>query len=340
MRTSNNCIYNLKRCKATVGSEEHTILQSLGGRRASTNICCQNCNNDLGAEIDAPFASRFAQLCTLIGVKQQRKNTPFVVKGLYENQGFTYNLTKAGLKPSRYPPPKIEMLNENIENIEICHADEESALKIFDRIMLARSRKGAEIKSVDVEHIYSVVECKEVWDFNFSTGDLRSIAKMLLTELSKCIRPNRLRSNMFNDVIHFVNGITLDDSKFLRPIYKHNLPFKNELGIFQHSAYIRLVPGVGCLGVLNLFDTFSFGVVLSTDWDGPDYLHIHMVNPTDGKVKNCKFEEFSTLDFNDWQSWLLPPHELKQWEAEPLFFQKSEIQKFVLLAKKFESSEL
>lgn len=333
---TNNCIYNFSECQGTTGSKEHTILQAFGGVRVSTNICCKKCNVKLGHDIDTPFTKRFDNLCALIGVRRDRKNDkPKKIVGVYNEDGVFYDLVQGGLVAGKYPPAKFEEMDDKLEIIEIMADKKERALELLDEVMCAKKRENYTIGNIEVNEVKIDLVFKDKWDFNFQLNDFRSVAKSILTELSKHISKERLRSGIFSNVISFISGTNNNHREFLRPIIKSNLPFRSVLGDYQTTLYIRFINGVGCLGILNLFDTFTFGVILSKEWPGEDILVVHMLDPQDGRVENKKFDKsnISSHGLKDWQCWLLSEQELKAWEACPLFFKREDIDKFLKLAK-------
>lgn len=324
------CIYNLSVCTRKVGSEEHTILQSLGGRKVSKNICCEKCNNFLGAEIDKPFSNRFSELCAIIDVKRQRNKKPIIIKGIFESDGVMFDFSKSTLIPSRYPANKITKIDDNLSCVEIIRSSEKDAVNLLNNVLSSSDFKNASIIKMDVSSISKIVSQKKTWNFNFSTLDFRSVAKTLLTELSTCIPNDALRCGNYKDIINFISGFELNDRKHMRPVHANNLPYREKLSIFQHTVYIRLIPGVGCLGVLSLFNTFTFAVVLSEIWEGQDYLAIHMVDPTTGQTETLKLDNIFEESINDWTTWLYSDQELATWESNPLFFKRESLNKFFI----------
>src|ERR1700728_5279654 len=57
-------------------SDEHVILEAIGGRLTVKGFDCRRCNNESGGTWDAKLASQLLPLSLLFGVDRQRGSTP------------------------------------------------------------------------------------------------------------------------------------------------------------------------------------------------------------------------------------------------------------------------
>lgn len=93
-------------------TEEHILLNAIGGRLKSKQLICKGCNSDFGSEIDDSLARQLNPIANLLDIKRDRGN-PQNVKGTYNNKDI---LIEPGgkLKLAR---PYVEK-NENMFHIE------------------------------------------------------------------------------------------------------------------------------------------------------------------------------------------------------------------------------
>jgi HNH endonuclease len=93
-------------------TEEHILLNAIGGKLKSKKLICKGCNSDFGSEIDDSLAKQLNPIANLLDIKRDRGN-PQNVKGTYNNKDI---LIEPGgkLKLARAYTEK----NENMFHIE------------------------------------------------------------------------------------------------------------------------------------------------------------------------------------------------------------------------------
>jgi len=57
-------------------TEEHIILNAIGGTLKSKTLICKQCNSELGDEIDSDLAKQLNYLSNLLNIKRDRKTAP------------------------------------------------------------------------------------------------------------------------------------------------------------------------------------------------------------------------------------------------------------------------
>lgn len=57
-------------------TEEHIILNAIGGRRTVKGFICESCNKETGTNWDAELARQLQPLSLLLGIRRQRKKVP------------------------------------------------------------------------------------------------------------------------------------------------------------------------------------------------------------------------------------------------------------------------
>src|SRR5699024_8821486 len=66
-------------------TEEHIILNAIGGKLKSKKILCKSCNSNFGSEIDESLAKQLNPIANLLDIKRDR-GKPQNVKGPYNNK--------------------------------------------------------------------------------------------------------------------------------------------------------------------------------------------------------------------------------------------------------------
>lgn len=93
-------------------SEEHILLNAIGGKLKSKKLICKSCNSEFGSEIDDTLARQLNPIANLLDIKRDRGN-PQNVKGKYQNRDI---LIEPGGK-MKLARPYIEK-NENMFHLE------------------------------------------------------------------------------------------------------------------------------------------------------------------------------------------------------------------------------
>lgn len=95
-------------------TEEHILLQSLGGHLVSKKIICRDCNSKMGERIDAPLANQLSFLVFFLKINRDRgvkKN--FVMK---ENEsGDEYIISQGGVPKLKHPVVTDESDSDKIK---------------------------------------------------------------------------------------------------------------------------------------------------------------------------------------------------------------------------------
>src|SRR5690348_12113276 len=66
-------------------TEEHIILNAIGGKLKSKKLICKGCNSKFGSNIDDKLAQQLNTVSNLLNVKRDR-GKPQNVKGKYQNK--------------------------------------------------------------------------------------------------------------------------------------------------------------------------------------------------------------------------------------------------------------
>lgn len=276
------CIYCQKNSfDSGKGSEEHAILSSLGGRKASRNICCQNCNNRLGDEIDKPFAEEYAFFSTMLDIKTGRNKDAPTHKGAVEHDGLVFDLKPGGGFKLSKPAVLLEDRPDGTSSIEIAARSEKQALSLIESVLKRYGKSIDDFPSLEATSVRSYLPTQHKRLSLGGSAQFRAVAKMLLTYLATQVSPERLRGGAFDQVIAYIDGrndefagISLGSRVLLPEMPKHS-------DIDHRAIIITSSEKQLAIGVLELFGNIRYTIELSSAWDGPDIANVYSIDPVE-----------------------------------------------------------
>lgn len=122
MQQNVNCYVCGKRITMKNKSEEHIILNAVGGKLKSKELICKECNSKIGNQIDSELAKQLNFFANLLNIKRDR-GIPQDVVGVVKKTGEKYSI-KPGGKPSLNKPSIIKTSTETGEYIDITARNE------------------------------------------------------------------------------------------------------------------------------------------------------------------------------------------------------------------------
>lgn len=281
------CIYCSNKFEEGKGSLEHAILSSLGGRKGSRNMCCEECNTRLGTEIDKPVADSFSFFSSMLGIRTGRNKKAAVIKNIIEIGDSSYNMLPEG---------KFELSNNNVniqefdnrKEISISAKNEEQAKEILKNIMFNQLKLDP--TSIDnVQATLHKIYPPEL-HHTFSLGgdeQYRSFAKTILTYLATLIKPERLRENNFKDIVDYINGVA-HQTKY--PVLYNgtlSLPLEPKLSNINHRVFIHASNIKNkVIGVLEIFGSITISCILSNEWKHSNISKVYVVDPVTTETLN------------------------------------------------------
>lgn len=259
------------------GSEEHAILSSLGGRKASRNICCEECNNRLGDEIDKPFSEEYAFFSTMLGITTGRNKEAPTHRAAVEHDGLAYDLKSGGAYKLSKALVSLEDQPDGTSCVSITAGSEEQALALIEQVLKKFGKTIDDFQSIEAKSVKSYLPTEHKRLALGGILQFRAVAKMLLTYLATLVSPERLRSESFRAVTAFINGC---DNEFSGANIGSRvmLPDDPRISDINHRAFIfasnekHLV-----VGVLELFGNINYSVELTSTWDGPDISKVYVM---------------------------------------------------------------
>ncbi|CAH0991007.1 hypothetical protein SIN8267_01108 [Sinobacterium norvegicum] len=277
------------------GSEEHAVLSSLGGRKASKSICCQKCNTALGNEIDEPLTEGLRILSTFLGVVTGRGKDAATLKSYGTHNDKKFDLLPGGRVQQSKVKIDREIDKENgVANISVSARNLEEAKNLLEQQMKSF---GKSVKDFKFGEITERIEYPESISGTLDLGLVsqhRSIAKSALTYIATMISPERLRSGCFYQIIEYIVG-DIEDLE-LAKMTTVKFPASPHISDAQHRIIISASSERKiAIGLVELFGGLKFKVILTDCWEGPDLQKGYAVNPLNGE----QVEHVDTVNLNN-----------------------------------------
>ena len=284
-----SCIYcpngNFEKGK---GSLEHVILSSLGGRKSSRNICCENCNNRLGKEIDEPLGDALSFFSTMLDITTGRNKPAPTQKMIGEHKGKEFDVYSGGLV--KYSKSDVEITEaDGKAEISISANSEEEALKILSGFLKKYDKTLDDFTDLEAKSVKSYIPSIHQRLQLGGEEQLRSIAKTALTYMATFVAPERLRNGDFESIIQFINEKGVENSF----VSFSTAPFPM-LGQLGPEIKHRLIVAASetkrkANAVLELYGNIKFFITLTDKWSGPSVSKAYTIDPV--------LKEFEELEF-------------------------------------------
>ena len=278
------------------GSEEHAILSSLGGKKASRNICCQKCNNELGDEIDKVVSEEFSFISNFISVKTGRNKSAKTIKNAGVMNGKEFELKPGGTP--YFSSAEFESKKEDENRIEasISARSPKEALRLMEQFAKKHGKSLGDLQNANVRIVSDYNTPMVSGTLNLG-GDLflRSIAKMMLTYLATLCDQSRLRDGSSEKFINYIKN-TSEENVNVSFDYNSIFPLSKLECKVSHLIFIWADPKSKLVFCgLQLFGYIKFSAVITDCWNGGEIKKCHEVDPTSGQILDSDFN-FDDVD--------------------------------------------
>jgi len=212
-----NCIYCAEvTFEEGQGSKEHAILSSLGGKKASRNICCQTCNKELGDEIDKVVSESFSLITNFLDVKTDRgtESKTKTIKNIGIMNGIELELKPGGVPHYSEAKLEISSIDKHSVRANISARSPQEATKLMESFAKKYGKSVDDLKDINIS-LNSNYDIPQVHGKIQLGGELffRSIAKTMLTYLATLCKPLRLRDGSFDEIIDYIKVATISAHK-------------------------------------------------------------------------------------------------------------------------------
>ena len=138
----------LRGCALTADNdtEEHIILNAIGGRKKVRGFICRSCNSDSGSEWDDELAEQLNPLSIHLGIKRQRGNVPPQTFPTASGQSVRVN-ADGTMTPAK---PKITVTTEeDATGIQVSGRSRKELMQVLKGLQ----RKYPKLRAVDLDEL-------------------------------------------------------------------------------------------------------------------------------------------------------------------------------------------
>ena len=264
-------------------TEEHIILNSLGGKLKSKTLICRNCNSKLGNEIDSELSDMLNPIANLLNIDRDRGEAQ-AFKVYDSVNGETYNILPGG-KPERSKPVIDEEINNGKGQVRITARSYKEA-----RHILKGYKKKYKDFTKDIDDV--IKECSR--NKTYITQPINIDLCVGSNNIYKAICKMAINFYIYvggnlkyvNHLIPYILGES-NENNYTRLYYKNSeIVSKNEEVL--HTLIIKGDNGEGILfAYIELFNVYKYIVLLNDSYCGEDIEYSYLFNVlTREKVNN------------------------------------------------------
>ena len=256
-------------------TEEHILLNSLGGRLKSTKLICKKCNSTFGNKIDSQLSDQFNFFANLLMIKRDRGNPPPI----------RLEVKATGDKVTVDHEGNIALLKPAVSQKKI--GDEtEISIQTSDISQMKRILSGFQKKhpSIDVDKLLASDQIRQAQiDGTLHTQLVLGGKESLPAILKMAINYYIEITGDIQSVSSAIEDLKSNDSQKVEPIFLKDRLFELDEAEVTHSIFIN---GDKCsrrlYAIIELFSSFQYIIKLSDTYTGEDYSEIYAYD-----VINC-----------------------------------------------------
>lgn len=245
-------------------SQEHILLNALGGTLTSKNLICKHCNSTLGNEMDDVLAKQLQPFALLLDVSRDRGSTP--VMTAVHTQTKEEILILPGGKPAM-KKPRVLFFEENGEKkYQIIARDKREAKAIFKGI----KEKYPNVSIVHFEEKREPFNEKVSFQTSFGGDAFLSVCKTAICYYLYC---GGVLSEIQPFIARWLDKDIWDDCNFCyidKPVVS-----KAENTVCHTLVMIGDSENRLLYAYIELFDFYRFLVLLSDHYTGPEEKNIY-----------------------------------------------------------------
>jgi hypothetical protein len=270
-------------------SEEHIILNAIGGRRKVTGFICKACNNRCGSGWDAALAKIMAPFCIMLNVKRERGETPhqtFVtIKGepIRLNNDGSMTLGKASAS-------KVEKDGQTYISVQARTLQEAKKLLQGFKRQHPDLDIDAIIKQTDIRQTYLNDPIKISFEFGGPNAGRSLVKSALALAVQNGVNPHSCRT-----ALHYLKDQSA--TPCFGFYYEKDLILNRPKDRVFHCVAINGNPRTGLLlAYIEYFSAQRVVVCLSDSYSGPEVHDCYAIDPVAGLQIDVQFHIPFTKD--------------------------------------------
>lgn len=251
-------------------SDEHILLNALGGHLHSPNLLCRQCNSKMGNRFDDELARELNYAASYLNVPRQRG----VNQIIHTSENEEYDLLPGG-KPVLKKPVVKKQASENAGKIEIVARNESEAREIIRS--LSKKQPG-----IDADAALQQMKVRKEYlgrTIGFSAGIhatqiYPSIIKSSIEYYLLCGGDREVISHL----IPLLKG-NGDVGDYCKYYYPETSWFDTGKDGIYHILYVKGAPEERLLyGFVSYFGVIQCLILLNDNYDGPEINHAYIYN--------------------------------------------------------------
>jgi hypothetical protein len=271
-------------------SEEHILLNSIGGRLTSSHIICKECNSTFGSTFDAELSAQLNFYANFLMIKRERGNPPPVLM-INETTGEKYFIDHDGIPIIEKPKVDQKKMDDKVK-ISIIARNIEEARKILNG--LSKKYKNLDVEEFlkKAQHIEKEIE--EPLHITLTVGGKDSMPAILKMALNYYI--DRTGDNV--SVCKAIDDLKNNRITRIEPIVLEHRLYDLDEAEVSHGIYLRGSKSEHKLfAVIELFNAVNFIVKLSEEYNCNDYEELYVFDVLECKEKNKVIKYRPTYEF-------------------------------------------
>lgn len=253
-------------------SNDHIILNSIGGRRKIRTFSCKKCDNDCGHRWDSALAKQLNPLSLFLKIDRERGDVPSQVFETTKGEKITYQ--SDGHMTLSKPDFKLEPLGDLLE-LRI----NARSFKEAREILTGFKRK---YPNLDIEELMRKAEVKsyklkDALKISVSFGGRDAGRSIVKSALALAVQ-NGIDPQSCQNALRYLKDDRAE--KCLGFYYERDILFDRPKDKVFHCVAISGNAQKGCLlGYVEIFSAQRIVVCLSDSYSGPDVHDLYAINP-------------------------------------------------------------
>ena len=258
-------------------TEEHIIINAIGGVLKSKNLICKQCNSDFGDEIDSFLAKQLQPFSVLMNVKRDRGVTPPIEAVRPSNNEKI--LIYPGGKPGSLKP-KVDFYDENgKKGFHVVARNTKEMHRIYKGI----KKKYPTATITNTGEFVEDIDEKVTIEYDLGGDALLSVCKTAIGYYLYVGREQEYIQSFIDrfkkqDVFNLCNYCYLDKKVIV----------KSEEGIFHSIAIVGDPKQKLLYAYVEFFDYYHVVILLNDDYIGKKFQNVYCYN----LIKNSECEAY------------------------------------------------
>lgn len=282
-------------------SDEHIILNAIGGHLHSYSILCKKCNNDLGEKADSRLAEDLSFYTDMLQVRKNRQNPHKQI--MKDKDGHEVVVKDAG-RHLELRKPSIEIQKDGESTyINVTARNKKEVSGLLRKLL----NKGT-IKQEDADKILAKSDIKEYKPVLrkgtvISEGAFPSIIKSAVNYYMNCYHD----LSTIKHLVPYIKGEETPKDVLFLHLFK-DLPYTTNSNEVTHMIHLEGHKETKLLyAMMEYFSIYIYVVVLDSNYQGNEINKTYAYDVVDGKEIKRNFSLRLTLkDLNDFRNL---PHE-------------------------------